>query len=108
MDGINWLRVLWREFPVKQVTVLAVLLTSGSIAGSAKKPFLPFLTHDFFPYLKSNQIGYYTGFLTSAIAAGQLLGCFMWGKLSDIVGRRPILLSSVTVVMLGTVLVGFR
>ncbi|XP_035695957.1 probable peptide/nitrate transporter At3g43790 isoform X2 [Branchiostoma floridae] len=101
------IRVLWREFPVKQVTVLAVLLSSGSIAGSTRKPFLPFLTHDFFPYLKSNQIGYYAGFLSSATWAGQFFGCFMWGKLSDIVGRRPILLSSATVLMLGTLLVGF-
>eukprot|EP00058_Branchiostoma_floridae_P025976 XP_002611466.1 hypothetical protein BRAFLDRAFT_63900 [Branchiostoma floridae] len=55
MVGHN-LRVLWREFPIKQVTVLSVLLASGSIAGSSRHPFLPFLTHDFFPYLKSNQI----------------------------------------------------
>ncbi|XP_066292058.1 uncharacterized protein [Branchiostoma lanceolatum] len=106
-NRLTRLRVLWREFPVKQVTVLAVLLASGSIAGSTRQPFLPFLTHDFFPYLKSNQIGYYAGFLTSATWTGQFLGCFMWGKLSDIVGRRPILLSSATVLMLGTLLVGF-
>ncbi|KAI8508129.1 hypothetical protein Bbelb_143690 [Branchiostoma belcheri] len=31
-------------------------LTGRSISGSTRLPFLPFLTHDFFPYLKSNQI----------------------------------------------------
>ncbi|XP_078664373.1 uncharacterized protein LOC144907295 [Branchiostoma floridae x Branchiostoma belcheri] len=102
------IRALWREFPVKQVTVLGVLLSIGSISGSTRLPFLPFLTHDFFPYLKSNQIGYYAGFLTSATYAGMFLGCFMWGKLSDIVGRRPILLSSATALLVGTLLVGFR
>ncbi|XP_035674777.1 protein ZINC INDUCED FACILITATOR 1-like [Branchiostoma floridae] len=107
MVGYNF-GVLWREFPVKQVTVLGVLLASGSIAGSSRQPFLPFLTHDFFPYLKSNQIGYYAGFLTSATFVGTFLGCFMWGRLSDIIGRRPILLFSATVILLSTVLVGFR
>ncbi|XP_078692924.1 uncharacterized protein LOC144922756 isoform X2 [Branchiostoma floridae x Branchiostoma belcheri] len=101
------IRALWRQFPVKQVTVLAVLLSIGPISGSTRNPFLPFLTHDFFPYLKSNQIGYYAGFLTSATFTGTFLGCFMWGKLSDIVGRRPILLSSATALLVGTVLVGF-
>ncbi|XP_078602625.1 uncharacterized protein LOC144876815 isoform X3 [Branchiostoma floridae x Branchiostoma japonicum] len=106
MVGHN-LRVLWREFPIKQVTVLSVLLASGSIAGSSRHPFLPFLTHDFFPYLKSNQIGYYAGYLTSATFVGIFLGCFTWGRLSDIIGRRPILLSSATVLLVGNVLVGF-
>ncbi|XP_019646347.1 PREDICTED: probable peptide/nitrate transporter At3g43790 isoform X1 [Branchiostoma belcheri] len=101
------IRALWRQFPVKQVAILGVLLSIGSIGGSTIHPFLPFLTHDFFPYLKSNQIGYYAGFLTSAGSTGVFLGCFMWGKLSDIVGRRPILLSSATAILVGTMLVGF-
>ncbi|XP_078692929.1 uncharacterized protein LOC144922758 isoform X2 [Branchiostoma floridae x Branchiostoma belcheri] len=101
------IRALWRQFPVKQVAVLGVLLSIGSIGGSTIHPFLPFLTHDFFPYLKSNQIGYYAGYLTSATFIGVFLGSFMWGKLSDIVGRRPILLSSAMAILVGTMLVGF-
>ncbi|XP_078697185.1 uncharacterized protein LOC144925145 [Branchiostoma floridae x Branchiostoma belcheri] len=101
------IKALWREFPTKRVTVLGVLIAIGGIGGSTRHPFFPFLTHDFFPYLNSNQIGYYTGYLTSATFTGNFIGCLLWGKLSDIVGRRPILLSSATALLVGMVLVGF-
>ncbi|XP_078589107.1 uncharacterized protein LOC144869568 isoform X2 [Branchiostoma floridae x Branchiostoma japonicum] len=101
------IRQLWRDFPVKQVSVLGVLLTADAFTVSVAAPFIPFLTHDFFPTLKSNQLGYYAGFLMSAFFAGTFVGCFMWGKLSDIVGRRPILLCGVTGLMLSIFLLGF-
>ncbi|CAH1259368.1 Hypp2264 [Branchiostoma lanceolatum] len=104
---VGGIRQLWRDFPVKQVSVLGMILTADSFTQSMAAPFLPFLTHDFFPSLKSNQLGYYAGFLMSALFAGTFVGCFMWGKLSDIVGRRPILLSGVTGLMLSILLLGF-
>ncbi|KAI8502408.1 hypothetical protein Bbelb_199960 [Branchiostoma belcheri] len=96
--------------PVQQavpVTIIGLLIATAAIGGSTRQPFFPFLTHDFFPYLNSNQIGYYTGFLTSATFFGTFLGCFVWGKLSDVVGRRPILLSSNATLMISMVLIGF-
>ncbi|XP_078669282.1 uncharacterized protein LOC144910269 isoform X1 [Branchiostoma floridae x Branchiostoma belcheri] len=104
---VGGIRQLWRAFPVKQVTVLGVLLTADAFTLGVSAPFFPFLTHDFFPSLKSNQLGYYAGFLMSAFFAGTFVGCFMWGKLSDIVGRRPIMLCGVTGLMLSIFMLGF-
>ncbi|XP_066285071.1 uncharacterized protein [Branchiostoma lanceolatum] len=95
------------SFPLKQLLVIGGILFTHHFGSSVIFPFLPFLTHDFFPYLKSNQLGYYAGFLASAYFTGSFFGSFMWGRLSDFLGRRPILLCGVVGSMLSSVFFGF-
>ncbi|XP_078597830.1 uncharacterized protein LOC144873911 [Branchiostoma floridae x Branchiostoma japonicum] len=95
------------SFPAKQLSVVGGILFSYHFASSVISPFIPFLTHDFFPYLKSNQIGYYSGFLASAYFIGSFFGSFMWGKLSDILGRRPILMCGIMGSISSSVFFGF-
>ncbi|XP_078676973.1 uncharacterized protein LOC144913820 isoform X1 [Branchiostoma floridae x Branchiostoma belcheri] len=94
-------------FPLKQLLVVAGILFTHHFGSSVIFPFLPFLTHDFFPYLKPNQIGYYAGFLASAYFTGSFFGSFMWGRLSDFLGRRPILLCGIVGSMLSSTFFGF-
>eukprot|EP00058_Branchiostoma_floridae_P009004 XP_002594492.1 hypothetical protein BRAFLDRAFT_124963 [Branchiostoma floridae] len=65
------------SFPAKQLSVVGGILFSYYFASSVISPFIPFLTHDFFPYLKANEIGYYSGFLASAYFIGSFFGSFM-------------------------------
>ncbi|XP_035675561.1 probable peptide/nitrate transporter At3g43790 isoform X2 [Branchiostoma floridae] len=100
-------RPVMPSFPLKQLSVVGGILFTHHFGASVIFPFLPFLTHDFFPYLKSNQIGYYAGFLASAYFTGSFFGSFMWGRLSDFLGRRPILLCGIVGSMLSSMLFGF-
>ncbi|XP_035675569.1 probable peptide/nitrate transporter At3g43790 [Branchiostoma floridae] len=95
------------SFPAKQLSVVGGILFSYYFASSVISPFIPFLTHDFFPYLKANEIGYYSGFLASAYFIGSFFGSSMWGKLSDILGRRPILMCGIMGSISSSVFFGF-
>ncbi|KAI8482316.1 hypothetical protein Bbelb_399070 [Branchiostoma belcheri] len=97
----------WTHFPFKQVAVVGGLLFSEDFGGSVIYPILPFLTHDFYSYLKSNQLGYHAGFLTSGHYLGAFLGSLMWGKLADRFGRRPTLLAGSLMMVFILLMFGF-
>lgn len=93
-------------------------------------PFLPFMIHDFFPFLDKTELGMYNigvlciesvitffflstylghkaGYLASAYFIGNFIGSFAWGWISDRVGRRPVLLFGVAVTISCELLFGF-
>ncbi|XP_066302166.1 uncharacterized protein [Branchiostoma lanceolatum] len=96
----------WTQFPFKQVAVVGGILFSEDFGGSVIFPILPFLTHDFYSYLKSNQLGYHAGFLTSGHYLGNFLGSFMWGKLADKFGLSFSFAWAVFILFLGGLLAG--
>lgn len=53
------------------------------------------------------KLGYFAGLIASSYYLSQLFSSFFWGYLSDIVGRRPILLIGVTLGSLSCCLFGF-
>ncbi|KAJ3213648.1 hypothetical protein HK099_007263 [Clydaea vesicula] len=56
---------------------------------------------------EENEIGRYSGYLLSSFMFGQLLFSFFWGKLSDIIGRRPVLLSGLILTSFTCLAFGF-
>src|SRR5919205_959094 len=97
--GIGLLYVLWREvrkIPPKLLTLMATAFVD-MVGLLMIIPLLPF-------YVKSlggsgvNIFGFHfgigiiTGFIISAFTVAQLLSAPVWGRFSDRVGRRPILL----------------
>ncbi|XP_077980638.1 uncharacterized protein LOC144435870 [Glandiceps talaboti] len=78
--------------PWKKVLVICLLQFTNSFSLTVVFPLLPFMTHDFFPYLNVSQLGLYTGFLGGAFSAGSFFGNIMWGRVADTYGRRPALL----------------
>ena len=91
-------------------------------------PFLPFMVHDFFPELSRDELGQYivrsinpltliimfliagrkAGFLGSAFFVGSFAGSLMWGWISDLWGRRPVLLMGICGTIFSQLLFGFR
>eukprot|EP00667_Euglena_gracilis_P007655 EG_transcript_7740 len=55
-------------------------------------PLLPFIVQHLKPGIPLGEVGYYAGYLSSAPALGAMVGCPLWGAVSDTVGRRPVLL----------------
>jgi MFS family permease len=56
-------------------------------------PFVPFMISSFYPSMEETDIGFYSGTLEGSFHAGQFAGALMWGSLSDVIGRKPVLLS---------------
>lgn len=62
---------------------------------------------DFDPSLTEKEIGFYSGAVESVFAMSQLLTIMIWGRLSDRIGRKPVLLLGISGAILSTILFGF-
>ncbi|KAI1411358.1 MFS general substrate transporter [Hypoxylon sp. FL1857] len=85
--------------PIKQLALLALLSLSEQTALNSISPYLPEMIESF-PGVSHDQVGLYVGLLASAFALAQLATNLLWGYLSDIIGRKPVML-------LGTLLLCF-
>ncbi|KAL7621009.1 hypothetical protein AAE478_008321 [Parahypoxylon ruwenzoriense] len=85
--------------PVKQLALLALLSLAEQTALNSISPYLPEMIESF-PGVTHDQVGLYVGLLASAFALAQLATNLLWGYLSDVVGRKPVML-------LGTLLLCF-
>ena len=73
-------------------SILCIIKPPHVIGMAMIFPFLPFMIHDFFPYLAKTELGHKAGYLGSAYFIGNFIGSLLWGWVSDRVGRRPVLL----------------
>ncbi|KAI0857260.1 MFS general substrate transporter [Xylaria cubensis] len=91
--------------PVKQLALLAVLSLAEQSALNSISPYLPEMVESF-PGVSHDQVGLYVGILASAFALAQLATNLFWGYLSDIVGRKPIMLMGTSLLCVCFVLFG--
>lgn len=68
------------------------MVASAFFSGNVIIPFVPFLVARLFPGLNKTELGTRTGFLDGAFYVGIMFGGPIWGRLSDIVGRKVALL----------------
>mmetsp|Transcript_15517 Transcript_15517/g.48029 ORF Transcript_15517/g.48029 Transcript_15517/m.48029 type:complete len:574 (+) Transcript_15517:1383-3104(+) len=76
--------------PYDRIAILVMVLLGDTICMSMVMPFIPFMVQRF---LKGpeHSVGYYAGLLGAAYQLGQI--CFpFWGRISDRVGRRPVMI----------------
>ena len=112
--GIGLLYVLWREvrkIPAKLLTLMATAFLD-MVGLLMIIPLLPF-------YVKSLGgsginilgihfgIGIITGFIIAAFTVAQLVSAPLWGRFSDRVGRRPILIIALTASGIAYLIFGF-
>lgn len=55
-------------------------------------PFIGPMLHDAMPRIPKRELGYYAGLIESVFALVQMICVFFWGRVSDSVGRKPVLL----------------
>jgi MFS family permease len=77
--------------PVRQLVILAVIALAEQTAFNSISPYLPEMTASF-PEVKEGQEGLYVGLIASAFALAQFLTNYIWGALSDRIGRKPVIL----------------
>lgn len=77
--------------PVRQLALLALLSICEQTALNSIGPYLPTMVSSF-PEIPDGEVGLYVGLLASSFACAQLLTNFLWGYVSDRVGRKPTML----------------
>ncbi|KAI1841384.1 hypothetical protein JX265_007469 [Neoarthrinium moseri] len=92
--------------PVWQLALLALLSLSEQTALNSISPYLPEMVASF-PDVDDEKVGVYVGLLASAFALAQLTTNLLWGYVSDIIGRKPVMLMGTTLLCLCFVLFGF-
>ncbi|EGP87024.1 uncharacterized protein MYCGRDRAFT_22604, partial [Zymoseptoria tritici IPO323] len=78
--------------PKGQLAILAVIALAEQTALNSISPYLPSMASTF-PDIKESEIGLYVGLIASAFALAQFATNFLWGWLSDRIGRKPIVLT---------------
>jgi MFS family permease len=69
-------------------------------------PYMYFMVKDFNITDDENKISFYAGMVTSAFTFAEFSTSVMWGRLSDKVGRKPILLTGLAGTGLSVLLFG--
>lgn len=81
-----------KPFPYKSVTVIGLMRFSEPLAFTSLFPYIYFYVRDFGISPTKEGIVFYTGVLTSVFSIGQFLCSVHWGRLSDKIGRKPVVM----------------
>ncbi|RLV92131.1 putative membrane protein [Spathaspora sp. JA1] len=96
-----------RGFPVWQMAVISCMRFAEPLAFTSPFPYLYFMIRDFNIAETPADIAKYSGYLAASFALFQFLFCVQWGKVSDKVGRKPILLCGLAGTALSITIFGF-
>ena len=78
--------------PVKQLVALAVIALAEQTALNSISPYLPDMVASF-PGVDATRVGLDVGTIASCFALAQFATGFLWGWLSDRIGRKPVILT---------------
>jgi MFS family permease len=70
-------------------------------------PYVYFMIEDFHITDDPNKISVYAGMVTSAFTLAEFSTGVLWGKLSDRVGRKPVLLTGLAGTAISAMIFGF-
>ncbi|KAF1808706.1 MFS general substrate transporter [Eremomyces bilateralis CBS 781.70] len=81
-----------QPFPWRQLGVLALCRLCEPIAFMSIFPYIFFMVKWFSITENENEIATYTGLVTAAFAFAEFVAAMVWGRMSDRIGRKPVLL----------------
>lgn len=91
--------------PLKELILLALLVLCNALPISSLFPFVYFMVRDFHMG-KTEDIGYYAGYIGSSFMFGRFLTSALWGMAADKYGRKPIMIIGVSSVIVFNTLFG--
>ncbi|KAI4870036.1 MFS general substrate transporter [Hypoxylon rubiginosum] len=94
-------------FPKRQMLVLAICRICEPIAFMGIFPYIYFMIEDFHITEDKNKISFYAGMVTSAFTFAEFSTGLLWGRLSDKVGRKPVLLTGLIGTAISVLIFGF-
>lgn len=81
-----------KGFPLWQLVVVSLIRFLEPIAFTSLFPYVYFMIRDFHFVKDEANISKYSGYLSASFAFTQFLCCIHWGKASDKIGRKPVLI----------------
>ncbi|KAG8919917.1 hypothetical protein FRC01_001039, partial [Tulasnella sp. 417] len=78
--------------PVFQLAVLCMVRLAEPIAYTQIFPYVNSMVEDLHVTDNPAEVGFYSGLVDSLFAVAQLFTIFQWGRLSDRIGRRPVIM----------------
>ncbi|KAI1115351.1 MFS general substrate transporter [Nemania sp. NC0429] len=94
-------------FPRRQMLVLAICRICEPIAFMGIFPYVYFMIEDFHVTEDASRISFYAGMVTSAFTFAEFSTGLLWGRLSDRIGRKPVLLTGLVGTALSVLVFGF-
>ncbi|KAI1190446.1 major facilitator superfamily domain-containing protein [Nemania serpens] len=94
-------------FPRRQMLVLAICRICEPIAFMGIFPYVYFMIEDFHVTEDASRISFYAGMVTSAFTFAEFSTGLLWGRLSDKIGRKPVLLTGLVGTALSVLVFGF-
>ncbi|KAI1505288.1 major facilitator superfamily domain-containing protein [Biscogniauxia marginata] len=94
-------------FPRRQMLVLAICRICEPIAFMGIFPYIYFMIEDFHVTDDKSKISFYAGMVTSAFTFAEFSTGLLWGRLSDRIGRKPVLLTGLIGTALSVLIFGF-
>ncbi|KAF4608969.1 hypothetical protein EYR40_001322 [Pleurotus pulmonarius] len=92
--------------PLRQLTILCMLRVLDPLAFSQIFPYINNFVEDLRLTDDPSRVGFYSGLVESAFALAQLLAIYPWAWVSDVIGRRPVILLCVSGLAVTTFLFG--
>ncbi|KAF8337849.1 member of major facilitator superfamily multidrug-resistance, DHA1 sub-family [Amanita rubescens] len=83
------------QFPWLQFSIIFALKTSEFLTSTTTHPFIPDLVRHVGITNGERNVGYYVALLLSTFFAAETVTTFLFSHLSDLVGRKPVLLTCV-------------
>lgn len=80
--------------PRFQIFIICLLRAAEPVALFIIFPTINFQLYEILPHVPPERIGYYSGLVESCFALCQFIVSPIWGRLSDRVGRKPVLIAS--------------
>ncbi|KAI7957574.1 hypothetical protein MJO28_004669 [Puccinia striiformis f. sp. tritici] len=93
--------------PKLQLLILCLIRLCEPISFTVIFPMVAFMVAEFNPSLSDKQVGFYCGAIESIFSLAQFSTIILWGKLSDRIGRKPVLLIGLIGVSISTLAFGF-
>ena len=86
--------------------MLGLALFADAASHTILLPLSPYIAHSFYPDLSWKEVGYYSGYLIGAGYIGNAFSFTIWEYISDLYGRKRVILFGLTVIATGLIALG--
>ncbi|RDW90165.1 MFS transporter [Aspergillus mulundensis] len=97
----------WSAFPIRQLFVLALCRICEPIAFMSIFPYVYHMVESFHVTDNDRKIALYAGLITSSFTFAEFSAGMFWGRMSDRIGRKPVLVMGLIGTAISMIVFGF-